>query len=124
MNTASAFAMGLASQGNELKVFDWDKAAELILRSECRNAGAGLSGDWEWTGGAIFKDGRVVPQDDTYTFLASTWATPEIELDGRIESCYRMASECPSEWGEEYSNVYWPESALRILRGQREEVLA
>jgi len=119
--------MGLANKGRELMVFDWDRAAELILRSDALDARAGLSGDWEWTGGEILRGGRPVPSDDTYTFLASTWATPEIEIMGDVQPCYRMQSTVPEEWlmgitpGDE-ANIYWPESALRILRGQVIEV--
>lgn len=118
MNTAAAFAMGEANRGNEQKVFDWDRAAEIILRSECLEAAAGLAGDWEWTGGPILRGGKPVPRGETYTFLASTWATPELEVGGVLHDCYRMASQVPPEWGDDHAKVYWPESALRILRGQ------
>lgn len=37
MNTIAAFAMGEAYRGNELKVFDWDKAANIAMRAVERN---------------------------------------------------------------------------------------
>ena len=111
MDTMTAFAMGQANQGKELKVFDWEKAAQVIRERKANHACAGLSGDWEWTGGDILRDGKPVPIEDTYTYLASTWATPELEVDGDIVSCYRMQSETPG-WD---SSTYWPPEALEIL---------
>jgi len=112
MDTASAFAMGDANRNKELMVFDWNKAAQLIKESGAKDAAAGLSGDWEYTGGPILKDGKPVPKEDTYTFLSSTWATPELELDYDDEiDCYIMQSESDG-WD---SDTYWPQSALDIL---------
>jgi len=110
MNTLAAFAMGEANRGREQMVFDWDKAAQLILETEATYAAAGLAGDWEYTGGTIFRDGE--PVKDDYTFLASTWAVPEIRIDVECIPCYRMESETPG-WD---SYTKWPESALAILQ--------
>lgn len=111
MDTMKAFLKGEATRGNEMKVFDWNKAARIIKAQKAKSASAGLSGDWEYTGGTILKNGKPVPVEDTYTFLASTWATPELQINGKIISCYKMESEVPG-WG---SSTYWPESALKIL---------
>lgn len=113
MDSMAAFVIGEANRGREMKVFDWDKAAALIVERKAKYAGAGLAGDWEYTGGSIFKDGQPIPQEDTYTYLASTWATPELEIDGETIACFKMESETPG-WD---SGTYWPESALEILRG-------
>lgn len=91
-------------------VFDWDRAAEIIRKRGCKEASAGLRGDWEYTGGCIFENGEPVREGDTY--LASTWAVPELCINGRRIACYRMASETPG-WG---SDTTWPESALKILK--------
>ena len=57
----------------------------------------------------IFDDGR--PVKDDYTFLASTWATPTLEIDGDEEiECYIMSNE--TRWG---SDTKWPNSSLEIL---------
>ena len=112
MNSLFAFAMGEANRGKELMVFDWDKAARLIKEKKAEYAEAGLAGDWEWTGGTIYEDGH--PVKDSYTYLASTWATPQIDLDGELIACYRMQSETPG-WD---SSTKWPESALSILEGE------
>ena len=109
MNTMDAFAMGRANRGREVMVFDWEKAAELIKETKPQIATAGLRGDWEYTGGTIWKNGK--PVFDSYTYLASTWAVPELHLDGKIIPCYRMQSEVP-EW---HSDTKWPESVLEIV---------
>ena len=85
MDSISAFAMGEANRGKPAKVFDWDRAARRIKETGATHAAAGLSGDWEWTGGDILRDGKPIPEDDTYVYLASTWATPELQIDGHVE---------------------------------------
>jgi hypothetical protein len=115
MKTIDAVARALASRGEPPMVFDWVKAVRLIVASGYQDASAGLSGDWEWTGGAIFEDGAPVPKDRTYTFLASNWATPEIEIGGVVESCYVMKDDSPG-WD---SGTYWPPEALAILSESR-----
>lgn len=113
METTSAFAMDRAHYNDPTMVFDWHKAATLIREQRPSVVSAGLKGDWEWTGGDIFKDGKPVPHEDTYVYLASTWATPEISLDGEMSDCFVMQADRP-EWD---SGTYWPESALAILSG-------
>lgn len=110
MDTLQAFAMGEANRGQPIRVFDWDRAAELIRDQRPTTASAGLSGDWEYTGGPIWRDGAPVPEDDTYTYLASNWATPELDLDGDVQDCWRWAE--GSGWD---AGTYWPESALLIV---------
>jgi hypothetical protein len=109
MNTMSAFIMGEINRGKEEMVFDWDKAAKLIKDSGFKDASAGLSGDWGYTSGEIFINGK--PKMSDYTYLASTWATPQIEIDGEYYDCYRMESETPN-W---HSKTMWPNSALKII---------
>ena len=109
MNTLAAFAIGEANRHRTRMVFDWDKAARLIKERNGTEARAGLAGDWEYTGGIIFSDGK--PDMESYTYLASTWATPELEIDGDLMDCFLMESETPG-WDEE---TKWPESALVIL---------
>lgn len=110
MNTLQAFAMGEANRGKESMVFDWDKAARLIVENHAQNASAGLQCDWEWTGGEIFTGGK--PNKKDYTYLASKWAVPEIIIDGGDPiPCYKMAHEVP-EWN---ADTKWPKSALAIL---------
>ena len=118
MDTLQAFAMGEASRGRPIMVFDWDKAAAIIRNGHVQSARAGLSGDWEWTGGDILADGKPVPADDTYTDLASTWAEPELLIVGEAcVPCWRYEDEAPG-WDPK---TYWPNSALAILRGDAPE---
>jgi len=113
MDSLQAFAMGKANKGKSLMVFDWVKAAQRIREVQPNQAGAGLQGDWEYTGGWIYQGGKPVPTDETHTYLASTWATPELQLDGVKEDCYIMQEE--TEWE---SGTYWPEVALVTLKGE------
>lgn len=117
MNTWAAFAMGEADRGKELMVFDWDKAARLIQEKKPKWATAGLHSDWEYTGGTIYEDGKPVMDD--YTYLASTWAVPELDMDGDIVECFRMEHEVPG-WD---SKTKWPKSALDILSAEEMEML-
>lgn len=115
MDTASAFVYGSIYRDSPSRVFDWVKAASLIrdryIVGNLKVASAGLRDDWEYTGGEIFKDGSLVPEEETYTFLASTWAIPELSLDGDIFECWVWKKDSPG-WG---SDTYWPEEALKIL---------
>lgn len=111
MDNMAAFAMGDANRGRELKVFDWARAAQRIKETGAKEARAGLAGDWEYTCGPILADGMPVPEDETYVCLASTWATPELELDGMREDCHKMQSETPG-W---HAGTYWPMEAREIL---------
>jgi hypothetical protein len=118
MDTMSAFLMGEMNRGKPLMVFDWNKAARIIKESKTSEAYAGLSGDWEYTGGIIFSNGVPVPEDDTYVYLASTWAKPELETDDGRVYCYIMQDEA-GKYGWD-AHTYWPESAINILNGSAE----
>lgn len=109
----AAFALGEANRGRPLRVFDWDRAAQLIRDAQPQVASAGLGMDWEWTGGEIWRDGAPVPAQKTYTYLASNWAIPELDLDGDVQECWRWQAETPG-WD---SGTYWPESAMAVLGG-------
>jgi hypothetical protein len=111
MDTIAAFARGEANRGKELMVFDWEKAAQIIKECNAQEASAGLSGDWGYTGGEILRGGKPVAKEDSYTYLASTWATPELQIDDEIIPCFRMQSKTPS-WD---SDTFWPEEARKVL---------
>jgi len=105
--------MGEANRDQSQMVFDWAKAARIIKERCPCIAEAGLRGDWEWTGGTIWRDGAPVSEADTYTYLASTWAVPELDVDGNIIECYMM--EDTTDWD---AKTYWPPEALNILNDQ------
>lgn len=113
MNSMSAFANGDANRHKELMVFDWDKAARLINEKNPSNVTAGLAGDWEWTGGTIFENGEPVLNGGAY--LSSTWATPEISLDGDVEDCYKMDGEVQN-WDNN-----WSKQSLSTLNNPSKE---
>lgn len=115
MDTLSAFALGQANRGKEMMVFDWEKAARLIMERRATSASAGLASDWEYTGGEILRDGKPVPREETYVYLASTWAKPELEIDGETIDCFRMESEVPG-WD---ADTYWPPEAMAILNAKQ-----
>ena len=110
MDTMKAFIMGEANRDKEQMVFDWIAAAWLIAEVQPEVASAGLRGDWEYTGGVIYRNGTPTSERNHH-YLASTWAVPELNYDGNIIPCYRMKSEVPG-WG---SKTFWPEEALAIL---------
>lgn len=114
MDTLGAFALGQASRGNRVKVFDWIKAANLIKDDPDVQASAGLGGDWESTGGPIWDNNQPVDAEDTYTYLASTWATPELDIDGWVTDCWVYRDESPG-WD---AKTYWPKEALNIIEGK------
>ncbi|HEU5088194.1 MAG TPA: hypothetical protein VFT99_12140 [Roseiflexaceae bacterium] len=97
--------------GTPERIFDWHKAAQRIKETGARSAEAGLDGDWNYTGGTIWRDGAIVPRDETYTYLASLWAEPMLILDDfPPEPCWLPRSE--TEWD---AGTYWPDSARAIL---------
>jgi hypothetical protein len=93
-----------------IRVFDWEKAANRIVETGATEAAAGLSEDWGMTGGPILEGGEIVSEGETYTFLASRWATPVLFLDGREEECWTLLDD--STYDE---SSYWPSDARRIL---------
>ena len=52
-----------------------------------------------------------------YPFLASSWAVPELDMDGETVECYKMEAETP-KWD---AHTKWPKSAVEIYREQLEE---
>jgi len=110
MDSYGAFARALAAKadGSKFKTFDWDKAAEIIVERGVTEASAGLSEDWEWTGGPIFENGKPVAEEDTYVYLTSIWATPELDINGELIDCWKYSE-------ENTEAEYWPESALNKL---------
>ena len=105
----TAFMMGEANRNNKMKVFDWNKAAKLIVKYNLTEADAGLIEDWFWTGGNILTNGNL--NINSYTYLASTWATPVLWTDEEIYDCWIWEDE--TDWD---SDTKWPQSAIEILR--------
>lgn len=102
--------------GNKQMIFDWHKAAQLIKERKPKIASAGLASDWEYTGGEIYtEDAGPLSKENSYTYLSSNWATPELDLDGEIIPCFVTEDNNPENWN---SGTFWPESALKILKSE------
>jgi len=93
----------------QMMVFDWAKAARLIMTHQADYAEAGLAGNWEWTVGCIYADGQ--PYFEGRPFLASVHYTPQLLIAGTFHDCFAMENERP-EWNE---RTVWPPEALAAL---------
>lgn len=111
MDTMSAFAMGPANSGKPLMILNWDEAARRVIVAGATSASAGLSSDWEYTGGEILKDGE--PVEDSYFYNGSTWAEPELDVGEGPDPCWVHKHDAPDGW----DGNTWPDSAKAILKG-------
>jgi len=108
MDIMTACAMGEAHRNERMRTFDWNEAARILRERNPAEAEAGLQSDLEWTCGTIWRDGQ--PVTDSYTYLASTWATPVLVIDDEEIECWCWADE-----REFNADTKWPESARAIL---------
>ncbi|HEY5587570.1 MAG TPA: hypothetical protein VIK86_01290 [Candidatus Paceibacterota bacterium] len=102
--------------GKPNMAFDWDKAAEIIKENFKLHkdlvAEAGLQGDWAYTGGIIFEDGK--PTNDSYTYLSSNWAIPTLILSFDDEEQEEI--NCSVIKNERFDNdIKWDNISLSIL---------
>lgn len=110
---AEGFLGSPAPKGTPLKMFDFKKAAELIREAFKAHpdliAEAGLQGDWAYTGGVIFANGK--PTNENYTFLSSNWAKPTLILswDGAEQE------EIVCEKDGDQADCKWDYESLKIL---------
>lgn len=112
MDNLNAFAMGMANRGKPTRVFDWVGAAKLIVERKPDVVSAGLAMDWEYTGGVIYRsDGVYDKWDIVGLYLESTWAVPEIDIDGDVSPCWVWTDKSPG-WG---ADTFWPEEARAVL---------
>lgn len=115
MDTYMAFAMGELHRNDPLMIFDWDKAARILVDRKPERAYAGLENDFEWTGGTIWWNGG--PDFTGYTYLASTWATPLLVIGDEEIECWRYKDDVP-DWSAE---TKWPKSAMEIVKKEMGE---
>ena len=102
--------------GNPQKAFDWDRAAEIIKEKLTLypnlKAEAGLHGDWDYTGGVIFENGK--PTNKYYTYLQSNWATPTLILEVEGEEILELG--CFTDVDERFNaDTKWDKQSLEIL---------
>lgn len=109
--------------GKSQMAFDWDKAAEIIKEKLKEHsdlyAEAGLQGDWNYTGGEIFYDGK--PTNSVYTYLSSNWATPTLILSWDGKEQEEIACYTTEEGNRFTSDSKWDEKSLDILGIKLEE---
>ena len=100
------------SKKYKMKVFDWHKAVRIIKKHNVKNASAGLAEDWSYTSDFILKNNHPVLSTDTYTYLASIWATPVLLIEDADEAieCWCWEDHC--DWNAE---TLWPKSALMLF---------
>jgi hypothetical protein len=103
-----ARAQAALRAGAKMRVFDWDKAARILVSRKPHEASAGLASDLEYTEGTIWRDGKPVLGEGAY--LASNWAEPVLVIDGEEINC---EVDGDTSWD---ANTKWPESALAILK--------
>jgi len=104
------------AKGEKLKIFDWDKAAQ-IIRDKFKLhldlvAEAGLQGDWDYTGGIILENGK--PDLDNYTYLASLWAIPTLILNWNNSEQEELECYTIEETRFDESSK-WDNESLKIL---------
>lgn len=103
--------------GIAVKSFDWDKAAQIIKEKliEYPNlyAEAGLQGDWNYTGGEIFGNGK--PTNDSYTCLAYNWALPTLLLYNNGDEIAEIECSVNQEGSRFNSDSKWDDKSLKIL---------
>ena len=110
MMTGHMLAMASDAVGNCGRVFNWDMAAMIIVERAVTDARAGLQGDHSDTSGTILRDGEIV--DDSYMFLGSMHAAPELVIDGEHIECW-VADDGKRPWG---CKTVWPQSARDIIQ--------
>lgn len=97
---------------SHFKVFDWQRAVQILKENKIQNAWAGMEEDWEDTFAQILEDGKPVIEglNSHNLYLVSIHATPVLTTDslGIIE-CYRKGDQVSKEWIKEST---WPEVAL------------
>ena len=86
----------------ELKIFDWNKAARLIVESKVETAKAGLEEDWENTSRIIWFRGIVAEGN---TPIESRFATPVVEIDGEKIACYIFDCDLDNWQEKEWPNL-------------------
>lgn len=113
VDTITVYRRDRATKGQPTMAFDWAEAARRIALARPTLAEAGLAGDFGYTGGAVWRDGALVPRARSSVALplASTHLVPALRLDGGAEDpCYVVLAP-----GSVVSADYWPAAAGALL---------
>ena len=103
-----ALCAAARARSDKPKRFDWVKAATILKE---RNPGSAHAGLQTCTSGLIWDEHKPVPEEETYVYLSSQWATPILVIDDEEIECW--TEEGASAEGS--AHIYWPEEALKIL---------
>lgn len=80
----------LAKNPNPMhKVFDWDKARQILSERGFPDADCGLEEDWGPTSGVLCADGKMIDPKECNAYLQSLWATPVIHIEDEVIECYK-----------------------------------
>lgn len=113
MDPFDIFVNGLRHEKNERRVFDWNKAAQILRDRKTLTCKACIIEDYDETVGSILIDGEPA-LDFKFPYLSSCYGTPCIVFeDCDFVPCWIPQSESPDWTGY----TYWPESARCILKG-------
>ena len=107
LSFADMVRYGLQQEATTPKVFDWDLAVRILLAEGATEACAGLAEDWEATSGWILRGGKPIARSESYTYLASQWATPVLKIGDTVYDCFQLQSLAP----ELDAYTFWPEEA-------------
>lgn len=117
MTFAEGFLGLYSNNDNPHRAFDWDKAAEIIKEQYKLYpdliAEAGLQRDWRYTAGVIFENGK--PTNESYTYLASNWATPTLILTVDGDEILEIECSIIQDGSRFNSKSSWDEQSLRVL---------
>ena len=72
-----------------------------------------MQGDWDYTGGTIFENGK--PTNDEYTYLQSNWANPTLILEWDGEEQEEIECFTTDDTKRFNSDTKWDETSLSIL---------
>ena len=93
MESMLAFTQTCINKDKPKMFFDWKKAIEIIKEKRPQQAKAGLRDDWEYSGIIIYRNGKFIDREDIFINLSSTFATPELYVDGKIIECFYYKEE-------------------------------
>lgn len=94
-----------------MKVFDWNKAAKLIVRHNVQNAYAFIDG-MQNTKIQIFKEGKLFVDTSNITDLKHEILNPTLEYGNTQIYCYTTNYNKHVDW----AYMQWPLSAIHIVK--------
>ena len=96
------------------KMFDWDKAVDIINDENISNAAIGLAEDWFHTGAKILEDNKPIQKEDMRVFAFSDWATPCL-YDYGSDIAYECWKERDDSDFQTLIHDVWTEDLIRRL---------